>query len=153
MKLYLTRHGQANRPEVDPEKNLSQKGRADVGRVAAFLETNKNVQVKQVFHSGKSRAQQTAEIMASAIAPGADIVKIDGINPNDPVEPLVDLIETWTEDTQVVGHLPYMANIVSQLVSGDHSLTVMFEAGTTVCLEKLEGHWIILWVVGPGIVP
>lgn len=151
MKIYLARHGVANAAAVDPDKNLSAGGRQEVEKVAAFLAGHKDIQVARVFHSGKPRAQQTAEILAGAMAPGVDIVKIDGINPNDPVEVLAEQINLWTEDSLVVGHLPYMGKLVSLLVTGDQTInSVLFYAATVVCLEKLEGQWLISWVMGPN---
>ena len=60
MKLYLVQHGEACAEDVDPERPLTAQGRADVERLAAFLQ-QAGIQVGRVIHSGKLRAEQTAE--------------------------------------------------------------------------------------------
>ena len=57
MKLYLTQHGLAVAKDVDPERPLSEQGRRDVRRLVDFL-ADAGVRVKQVLHSGKTRAEQ-----------------------------------------------------------------------------------------------
>ena len=68
MPLYLVQHGLALPKDIDSERGLSEDGFADVRRIA---ETAKhyNVQVSQIFHSGKKRAKQTADIIAEALTP------------------------------------------------------------------------------------
>ena len=45
MKIYLTRHGEANSPQIDSKKNLSKAGCKDIEEVAAFLGKNKNTRL------------------------------------------------------------------------------------------------------------
>jgi len=150
MKLYLVRHGEAAPAQEDPKKSLSEKGRQEVEKLATFLTGKETVRAKKVFHSGKARAKQTAEILAGAMAPGAAVEKIDGIEPNDPVMPLIEKIISWQEDSLIVGHLPYMGKLASCLVTGDENSDVAaFRTATIVCLEKIEERWLIAWMVCP----
>ena len=74
MRLYLVQHGEALPKQVDPERPLSERGRSDVARVADFLK-GAGIRVTRVAHSGKTRARQTAELLASFVrrlAPDAD---------------------------------------------------------------------------------
>ena len=96
MRLYLVRHGDALSPGVDPERRLSEAGHQQVGRLAAFLSA-RAVRVARVLHSGKPRAEQTAEALAAAVAPAAVPVLHDGLSPNDPVEPLAGEIAESAE--------------------------------------------------------
>ena len=82
MKLYLIQHGEALAKEVDPDRPLSESGKADVQRVARALR-DAGVEVQRVMHSGKLRARQTAEILATEIAPMLPLEISDRINPND----------------------------------------------------------------------
>ena len=66
MRIYLTQHGLAVPKDVDPDRPLSEQGRQDVQRLADFLK-NTGAQVEQVLHSGKTRAEQTATILAPAL--------------------------------------------------------------------------------------
>jgi phosphohistidine phosphatase len=61
MRLFLVQHGNALLKDVDPERGLSESGKQDVANVVAFLARG-SVQVERIFHSGKKRAWETAEL-------------------------------------------------------------------------------------------
>lgn len=152
MKIYLVQHGEATAKEVDPNRALTERGKADVQRIAAAL---KRVGVKTtgVIHSGKLRAQQTAEILAAEIAPGIRLETSDLINPNDDPAALELQGDNAKTDTMLVGHLPFMAKLVSHLVTGDDSQPlVAYQPGSIVCLELTDkGNWQIDWMLRPEI--
>ena len=68
MNLYLLQHGQSVPEEVDPDRPLSGQGREDIRKTAAFA-ARAGVRVDTIWHSGKTRARQTAEALAQAIEP------------------------------------------------------------------------------------
>ena len=152
MKLYLVQHGEAVAKENDPDRPLSEKGITDVKRIGRAL-TQARVAVERVIHSGKLRAQQTAEILASEISPGVQLEVHDHIKPNDNPGTFDLPSENLNTDIMVVGHLPFMAKLVSLLVAGDDSLTlVAYEPGSMVCLERIEAHnWQINWMLRPEL--
>ena len=84
MKLYLAQHGEALSRQEDPERPLSEQGVQDVRAVAAFL-GDAGIKLARVWHSGKRRAEQTAEILARVVLSGGRAEVIEGISPNDPV--------------------------------------------------------------------
>ena len=153
MKLYLVQHGDALPKDVDPERGLSDKGKKDVTHMADLLARG-HVQVNRIFHSGKKRAEQTALLLQNCLAPGGEFAQVDGMAPLDPVNTLVTEIDAWQENTMLVGHLPFMAKIVSHLVTGNENSTLVnFQPGSVVCLERNEsGDWIIVWMVRPELV-
>jgi len=152
MKLYLVQHGEASPKEVDPDRALTDSGRQDVDRLAAFL-ASAGVRVGRILHSGKLRAAQTAERLAGEIAPGVSLETRSDISPNDPPEDVDWIKVTEGEDTLVVGHLPFMARLVSYLVIGDADRPVAaFRPGSLVCLESGDhGRWRICWMIGPEL--
>ncbi|UCE60023.1 MAG: phosphohistidine phosphatase SixA [Phycisphaerales bacterium] len=152
MRLYLVQHGDAVAKDVDPDRPLSEKGRADVERIAAFL-SRAGVIVSELQHSGKTRAQQTAELLASAIGTGASCRSIAGIAPLDPVADFARIARDLASDTMVVGHLPFMGKLVSCLVLDDESTPcVAFQPGTVVCLERADGgDWSVAWMIRPEL--
>jgi phosphohistidine phosphatase len=152
MRLYLVQHGDAVPKQLDSERPLSAAGRREVEAVARLLAGTRTRAVR-VAHSGKLRAQQTAELLATALAPGTVPDIMPGLNPNDPVEPVARGIADWTSDVMLVGHLPFMAKVVAHLAAGDERKPVVaFVPGTVVCLEQDEaGHWTIAWVVRPEL--
>lgn len=68
MKLYLVQHGEAKRKEEDPSRPLTNKGIKDAEKVAKYI-SKLEVKAKKIFHSGKLRAKQTAEIYAKHLKP------------------------------------------------------------------------------------
>jgi phosphohistidine phosphatase len=152
MRLYLVQHGDAVSEQSDPERPLSAAGRREVEAVARLL-AGAGVHVARVVHSGKLRAQQTAELLAAVLAPGMVPETMTGLNPNDPIEPVARTIAEWTSDVMLVGHLPFMGKLVARLVAGDERKSVAaFVPGTVVCLQQDEaGYWVISWMVRPEL--
>ena len=91
MRLFLLQHGDALAESFDPLRPLSIRGRSDVERMTEFA-TRAGMRVQRVCESGKLRAKQTAEIGAARLAPGVPIETMPGLNPNDPVEPWVEMV-------------------------------------------------------------
>jgi phosphohistidine phosphatase len=152
MRLYLVQHGDALPKEADPERPLSERGQTDVRRVASFLR-DAGIRVPRVLHSGKKRAEQTANALADTLGLDKAASSIAGIAPLDPTEPLAEQAAQWQQDTMVVGHLPFMAKLVSRLLIGDEAVvTAGFEPGTIVCLERSEGGgWSLVWAIRPSL--
>ena len=151
MQLYLVQHGEALSKDIDPDRALSESGRKDVQRMASFLAGK--VRVARVLHSGKTRARQTAEILAAAVAPDMKVEQFGGLSPNDSVESFVQHVEEWGEDLLIVGHLPFMAKLVARLATGfEERSIVAFRPGSIVCLETGEGpDWQVQWMIRPEL--
>lgn len=151
MRLYLVWHGEAVSSETDPQRPLSEEGRGSVAKVARFMAAN-GVRVAKTFHSGKLRAEQTARILADAVALGAPFEEREGLRPNDPPQPIAQIISSLTEDTMIVGHLPFMSDLTSLLTTGSMSGEVAaFHTGAVTCLERYGNGWIILWHINPDL--
>ncbi len=152
MKIYLVQHGEAVAKEVDPERPLTEQGMVDVQCVAKALK-HAGVEVKRVIHSGKLRAQQTAEILAIEVAPMLQLETSDLISPNDNPGAFDLQTDSGSRDIMVIGHLPFMAKLVSHLVTGDDShMLVAYQPGSVVCLELIEkDNWQINWMVRPKL--
>jgi phosphohistidine phosphatase len=152
MKLYLVQHGDAVTKDIDPERPLSERGIQDVGAIAGHLKATVPG-VAQIIHSGKLRAQQTAEILAKTAFPQAVIAVSDSINPLDLPTVIAEEIDQWQEDTMIVGHLPFLAKLVTLLVA-DHEepVVVAYSPGTVVCLDNKEKEWRIEWMLSPALV-
>ena len=67
MQLYLMRHGDAVSELTNAQRPLSEAGRSGIQRVAAFVQSNLAINVKTMFHIGKTRARETAEILALSV--------------------------------------------------------------------------------------
>jgi phosphohistidine phosphatase len=152
MKLYLAQHGDAAGKDVNPERGLTDQGRSDINAVAAHLKTC-GITVSQVLDSGKLRAQQTARILADSLAPGVTIATHESINPLDLPTVIAEEIEQWDQDSLIVGHLPFLAKLLTLLVTDREEPTVAsFTPGTVACLEKTEeAEWHIAWLLPPSL--
>lgn len=152
MRLYLVQHGEASPETVDRERRLSERGRADVTRLAAFLGAA-GVRVGRVYESGKTRAHETAMILAAQVAPGMQPKAVDGLAPSDPIEQTLSELAIRDDDVMLVGHLPFMARLASMLAAGrDDPPVFAFEPGTIVCLERVdEGIWAAVWMLRPEL--
>lgn len=151
MKLYLMQHGDAVSKDVDPERPLSETGRQDVERLTAFL-SKTSFKPSRIIHSGKTRAKQTAELLAAQASPEAKIEASSGLSPKDEVKPVVRQAKNWTGDTLIVGHLPFMGRMVAYLVSGDaDNEVVSYQPGSIVCVERTDGNWKIAWMIRPEL--
>lgn len=152
MIIYLARHGDYLNGNDDFTRGLSDRGRSDIAAVAREMK-NKGVHVRATLHSGKLRAQQTAEIMADELMPSSVISVAEGLAPNDdPVSFELQYFPTLASGTLVVGHLPFMGLLVSHMLTGDtERAPEAFEAGTVVCLEQGgDGKWSKRWAIHPS---
>jgi phosphohistidine phosphatase len=146
MLLYLVRHGEAKDKDEDPGRSLSNKGIDGVNKVARAL-SEKNVTVASIFHSGKKRAKQTAQIIAEAISPAQGISEQEGLKPNDDPSIWSGKIEGIEENIMLVGHLPHLDVLTSQLLGRG---SVRFSAGQAICLERdPNGSWTLKWTIAP----
>ena len=152
MKLYLVQHGEACAKDIDPERPLTARGSEDVRRLGEFL-AGAGVRVERVIHSGKLRARQTAECLAGLLAPDVTLEESGLINPKDNPKAFDWQSGSWDRDTLVVGHLPFMARLVSHLVTGDENRAVsVFRPGSIVCLElDDDDRWMIAWMIRPEL--
>ena len=152
MKVYLVRHGEAVSSGVDPERPLSKEGRADVRKVASFIEPL-NITVEHIWHSSKLRAAQTAEILADSVKVEKNCSAHENLGPNDDVKNIADELEAYNTNLMVVGHLPFLAYLASLLVSGkDVADVVAFDAGAIACLNRRDpGRWQIEWMITPKL--
>jgi len=151
MRIYLIQHGLALAKDVDPQRPLSEQGRADVQHLAELLR-EKGVRVEQIWHSGKTRAEQTAALIADAILPDGRPEARPGLGPNDSVEPLASSLGAWSSDVALVGHLPFLRHLASLLLTSEpeEAPTLAFEPGRMACLERdAAGHWVLLWMLQP----
>lgn len=152
MLLYLVQHGEAEREEVDPARPLTEKGRNDVAKIAKFA-AGAHVQVLRIFHSGKLRARQTAEILRETLRPSTGIAETDGLSPLD--EPLiwVERLRGMTENIVLTGHLPHLQRLAALLLCGTTDKKVVeFVMGGIVALERDDaGNWSLSWMVRPDL--
>jgi phosphohistidine phosphatase len=152
MALYLVQHGKSLPKDQDPDQGLSEDGTTETERIASLAQ-GYGVSVSQIRHSVKTRARQTAEILARALKPQNNIQEISGIKPMDDVAACAAKIDP-DENVMLVGHLPFMERITSYLITGSIDQPVIkFQNSGIVCLDKdpETQAWVIKWTLMSNI--
>jgi phosphohistidine phosphatase len=153
MDLYLMQHGEAMAEADDPTRPLTAAGRATVEQVAARAKAT-GVRIQRCLHSGKLRAEQTAQVLADAVA-GGQVESRDGLAPKDPVAPVAAWLERSADESlAVVGHLPFLDRLASLLIADDEGAQVIrFQMGGLVKLVPKQDRagFAVAWVLAPEI--
>jgi phosphohistidine phosphatase len=152
MRIYLVQHGESRPEEEDPQRKLTDEGVRSVQKVARFLRPL-GLNLESVWHSGKHRAQQTAEILAGAVSASQGPLQRDGLAPKDPVAPLKQAIEQSAGDLMIIGHLPFLGKLAALLLADDEDAEIVaFKFGCVVCVERTEdGPWKLAWMIVPAL--
>lgn len=145
MKLYLVQHADAVSKDTHPLRPLSEQGGRDVAKMAAFL-NGAEISVGRVVHSGKLRAEETANALAKVVWQGEMPDAMDGIDPKDATDVLYAMAQTVDHDLMVVGHMPFMGAMASRCLKG---ADVLYEPGSVLCLERKGDGWVLDWFVKP----
>jgi len=151
-KVILLRHGEAKNASDDAERPLSERGTEEIERVAAFIGRMK-LNCKEIRHSVKKRAEQTALILAKHIQTEHGCIAVPGLTPNSDPKPVADMLNIEESSVALVGHLPHLSYLAGLLLvkNPDREL-IHFTTATAVCLSKQYGLWMIEWIVNPRII-
>lgn len=146
MSLYLMQHGLSLDKAVDPDRSLSEEGIHQVVKMTRFLELQEH-QIVNVYHSGKTRAQQTAALIGEALEINS-VQSHASLNPMDNVNEIIPLL---SENNLYVGHLPQLEKLVSKLICNNESQKIMsFENATIVCINHSTDGYYINWLIKPS---
>ena len=150
MFLYILRHGEAKPKNEDPERGLSERGREEVRAICrVFSKTDPGIEA--VWHSGKTRAEQTAGMLAASLKIDDRVHVRSGLNPNDPVSPLVEELRGRETNLAIVGHLPQLGKLISVLLLGTERELLDLPAAGLVCLENTGDSWQLNWLLTPEL--
>jgi phosphohistidine phosphatase len=148
MFLYIFRHGDAKPEREDPQRGLSDRGREEVTAICAVF-SRISPQIEEIWHSGKTRAQQTADILAAGLKIEERVHPRSGLNPNDPLPPLVEELERRERNLAIVGHLPQLGKLISVLLLGAEQELLDLPSAGLVCLERTGDSWRLNWFLTP----
>lgn len=148
MRLYLVQHGKALSKDENTQRPLSDVGRQESEKIAAFLK-QRDIAIDLIWHSKKLRAAQTAQIISVSITTQR-IEERDDLNPLDPVDKFPQELLDLNKDIMIVGHLPFLQKLSSLLLTGTQDKEpVSFANSGVVCLEHKE-EWNIYWDITPN---
>lgn len=153
MVLYLVQHAEAKTKEEDPARGLSEKGIQTITKVAQYF-SKIHIHPSRILHSGKARAFQTARVLADYLKMEESVAETDGLAPMDDPRIWIDRIADMSEDVILVGHLPHLSLLASQLLCRDREKSIIdFKMAGIVCLKKKENMiWSVDWMIVPEVV-
>ncbi len=150
MLLYLVQHGKAKSKDEDPDRHLTEEGRREIESVMLLVMRYGAITASRVVHSGKLRAAETAQLIASKL--DAEVAEGDGLMPMDDPQIWADRLAEGGADVMLVGHMPHLEKLASLLLSGDPDAgLVEFANGGVVCL-RLDDHRALRWSIPPSLV-
>ena len=153
MNLYLVQHGEAYDKSENPERPLTPAGKRDVAAMANIL-SRFSLNAPEIWHSGKARSLQTAELLLPAMAPKGRCCLRPGIEPKDPAALIAHELRNRETDLVLVGHLPHISRLAACLLVGDEGRElVLFQKGGVAALHRNEaGQWGIEWFIVPSLI-
>jgi phosphohistidine phosphatase len=143
MNLYLVRHGKAN-TSPNGEHILTKIGEEET-RAMAHLLKEKEVEIDEILHSPKKRAQQTAQIIGQIVAPDVALIQKSTLNPDEPIEPFFAEIEPLDRNLLIVSHLPFLEKLIASLTNS----IVDFACSSIVCLKETSSSFKVNWILSP----
>ena len=154
MYLYLIQHGTAVDKEKNPERPLTEEGRIAVRKVARYMAPYVHSSVDKIYHSGKLRAQETAEIIAKELKLEGTVEEGKELNPQSLPWGWVERLADMQENIMIIGHLPHLKRLTALLICQDESKScVDFRNGGVICLARNEsGIWSLQWILVPEMI-
>ncbi|GLI55708.1 phosphohistidine phosphatase SixA [Propionigenium maris DSM 9537] len=148
MRIYLVQHGKAGDRGEDGKRHLTEEGKVETSRVASHMKKT-GLELEKIIHSGKVRARETAEIFGGELS----VKKVDsteGMNPLDDPKEFIQGIKKG--NIMYVGHLPHIEKIISHLITGSSSETLVeVRYSGVICLEKTHDDWKVAWYITPEL--
>ena len=146
--IVLVHHGDALGPEIDPMRPLSSPGYA-ASALLATAAAARGARPDVVWHSGKLRARQTAELFWRACNPLAAFSAARGLQPTDPPRWMRDELAEDSRSILLVGHMPHLGRLLRVLCGEPPgSVTTDFPLHGCVALDRHGETWKELWRLG-----
>lgn len=142
--VVLVHHADAVDPLIEPQRPLSDVGRAQAVSVANAL-LARALKPECIWHSGKLRARQTAEAIRRTCNPLAAFAAIRGLLPDDPPEWIRDRLTTESRTVVLVGHLPHLPRVVHTLLRNTEEWKDDFPLHGAIALEEVDEGWVERW--------
>jgi phosphohistidine phosphatase len=151
--VVLVRHANAVSTEEDPTRPLSITGRQQAERMASWL-AGLDPRFEEIRHSGKARAEQTAEIFARRLGVKASCLRrVGGLSPHDDPERIAADLETHNGHVMLVSHLPFIGRLASLMLTGDGDrVGLRFANAGVAALAKISGQWQLVALLSQEMV-
>jgi phosphohistidine phosphatase len=150
MLLYLMRHGEASHSSPDQPSSLTPKGKSDVARMVEHLIQKKHIKLDTIWHSPKTRAIQTAEIVWKALEnPALPLEKRSDLSPDGDADQVYrDILGHVSGNLLVVSHLPFLPDLASLLLEGEDPSPTFPTSG--IAAFDRGKTFKLLWTLDPS---
>lgn len=135
MNLFILRHGiavdhGAAGYENDDERPLTSKGERKVRMIADAMKALE-ISFDLILSSPLARAGETAEIVAKTLKAKKRLQLTDRLSPQESAEPLIEYLQEQgaVEEVLLVGHEPFLSQLISLLISGSPDSSVLLKKG------------------------
>jgi len=151
-KLYLMRHAEAAPGSPDRARPLTPAGRRQAQAMASLLR-RMDIRPVAIWHSGRVRAAQSAQIVATALKDKPRVAEQAGLDPDSRVKPVVRAISRTRGDLLIVGHEPHLGKLATRLLAGQKLAALLdFPKAGVACLTCGRGDkWVLDWLIPPEI--
>jgi phosphohistidine phosphatase len=160
MDLFILRHGEAGKTipsgSTDSKRPLTVTGEKEMVIISKALR-KMGVRLDVILTSPLKRARQTADIVAKEFKAQNKLRQMRELSPEGDKKALYQNLSSFKEGTSIllVGHSPYLSEMVSEIVSDDSSVRLDLKKGgivrirVTVAAPKLKGE--LKWLVSPRL--
>ena len=158
MDLLILRHGQAGKSSnsfADYKRSLTSQGRQEVEDLSQGLKSL-TIKFDVIFTSPLVRARQTAEIVAKSLRFSGKIQYVDSLKPEGSQLEFYSLLSKLKQDSKilVVGHEPYLSNMISEAISESGCKINLKKAGlakikVVSTVPKIKGD--LRWLLTPKL--
>ncbi len=110
--------------------------------------------MKQIFHSTKTRARQTADALSQALEPVEQVKEDPDLGGGDDPSIWANRLTDMQENVMLVGHMPHLRKLASLLLCDDQETRIIdFQNSGVVHLRRDEGgEWTVRWIITPEII-
>jgi phosphohistidine phosphatase len=145
MKLYVIRHAiavEAGDPkyEEDNQRPLTSKGKEKIKKIAQGL-WELEIQLDLILSSPTVRTMETAAILAKRLdVKKSRIIPTEHLEATGYADQLINEINekyAEAEEIALIGHEPYLSNLVSVLLTGDANISMTLKKGS-VCKLSVD---------------
>jgi phosphohistidine phosphatase len=147
MNLFILRHGLAVEPgsagfAKDADRPLTTKGERKLWKIGEAME-QLEISFDWILSSPYLRARQTAEIIAEALELRKKLGFCEELTPGGSPARLIETINTQRpkpENVLLVGHEPYLSELISWLISGSRTTFITMKKGglCNLAIESLQ---------------
>jgi len=135
MNLFILRHGLAvdhGTPGFsDPDRPLTPEGKSKLRDIAAAM-IELELDFDLILSSPYKRARQTAEIVAEKLKAQKKLEFTEALIPQGSTGELINLLKQLDSDAEnvlLVGHEPYLSELISLLICGERRSVAVLKKG------------------------